>query len=1031
MATPLKILIAEDSQDDADLMLREVRRAGFDLKWKRVQTEPAFLAELKNLPDIVLSDYSMPEFSGLRAAELVKESGLSIPFILISGTVGEEVAVEAMKHGATDYLLKDRIVRLGPAVKRALEEKQLRDEREGTARALEQMHRRYELILNSVAEGIHGIDLLGNITFENSAAAKLFGWKINEMVGKPAHSLIHHSHADGSPYPVEQCPIYATLHDGVTRRVDNEVFWRKDGTSFLVEYITAPNRDQSGAIIGTVVVFHDITERKQAEERLRQSEADLAEGQQVSKMGSWRLDIASDKVRWSDELYRIFDVEPTAFHGTYENFLNCVLSDDRHRVSQTNADARANGRSFEMEYRIQTRSGELKTIREIGHATKDAGGKVVGLFGTAQDITERKKLEAEAALHEQRLNAFFTSAPAGLALLDEHLRYVQINETVAKINGMPLKNHLGKTIREVLPKFAPVVEPLLQKVLATGKPMLNLELSGETPGQPGVVRHWMESFFPIFGRGSKTDGIGAILVEITERKRVEEELRWKSTLLEAQVDSTLDGILVVNEQGKQILRNQRMIDLWKIPPHIAEGKDDAIQLEFVTNQTKNPAQFAAKIAHLYSHPDEVSRDEVELLDGTILDRYSSPVRDKAGNYYGRIWIFRDITEQRKLEEQFRQAQKMEAFGQLAGGVAHDFNNILAVIQLQAGLLKSERNLTPEQLEYAGDIEKAAERGANLTRQLLLFSRKQTMQPRNLKLKDLVANITRMLQRTLGEQVELGFKFSDEDLVIHADPGMIDQVLLNLTVNARDAMPKGGQIIIETSAVEFDEVSAAQTAKARPGLFVCLSVSDTGCGIPPEILPRIFEPFFTTKEVGKGTGLGLATVFGIVQQHKGWINVYSEAGQGTTFRIYLPRQIKTSDTELIQLSQTPVRGGTESILLVEDEALLRASVRTALTRLGYHVLQATNGNEAMEVWNQHRDEIHLLLTDMVMPGGMTGKELAQKLLQRNPKLKVIYASGYSSEIAGEHILLETGVNFLTKPFQARTLAQTIRNRLDQD
>jgi CheY-like chemotaxis protein len=373
---------------------------------------------------------------------------------------------------------------------------------------------------------------------------------------------------------------------------------------------------------------------------------------------------------------------------------------------------------------------------------------------------------------------------------------------------------------------------------------------------------------------------------------------------------------------------------------------------------------------------------------------------------------------------------MEAFGLLAGGVAHDFNNILAVIQLQAGLLKSESSLTPQQLDFAREIEKSAQRGADLTRQLLLFSRKQTMQPRNLNLKDLVDSMTRMLQRTLGEQIQLQFKFAKEPLLIHADPGMMDQILLNLTVNARDAMPDGGQIIIETSAVEFDEVTATQSPQARPGSFVCLSVSDTGCGILPEILPQIFEPFFTTKEVGKGTGLGLATVFGIVQQHHGWINVYSEVNRGTTFRVYLPRQTKTSDIEFFWSSPAAIRGGKETILLVEDESPVRAAMQVTLSRLGYRVLEAATGAAALAVWKEHHDEIHLLLTDLVMPGGMNGKALAAQLLEENPKLKVIYASGYSVEVAGQDLRLEDGVNFLAKPFQTDKLAQTIRKRLDQ-
>jgi CheY-like chemotaxis protein len=274
-----------------------------------------------------------------------------------------------------------------------------------------------------------------------------------------------------------------------------------------------------------------------------------------------------------------------------------------------------------------------------------------------------------------------------------------------------------------------------------------------------------------------------------------------------------------------------------------------------------------------------------------------------------------------------------------------------------------------------------------------------------------------------------FKFAMQPLFIHADAGMINQVLMNLSVNARDAMPRGGQLIIETSAVEFDEADASHSAQIRPGQFVCLSVSDIGCGIPAENLPRIFEPFFTTKDVGKGTGLGLATVFGIVQQHQGWINVYSEVGRGTTFRIYLPRLAKTSDQKFVAPAPEPLRGGNETILLVEDEPRLRASVRNVLSRLGYTVLEASDGASALEVWKQNFGKIHLLLTDMVMPGGMTGKDLNDRLIKENPELKVIYTSGYTAEVAGKDYPLEEGVNFLTKPFHAQKMTQTVRARLD--
>jgi len=405
------------------------------------------------------------------------------------------------------------------------------------------------------------------------------------------------------------------------------------------------------------------------------------------------------------------------------------------------------------------------------------------------------------------------------------------------------------------------------------------------------------------------------------------------------------------------------------------------------------------------------------------------IRDAAGQPTRTVAAIEDITERRKLEDQFRQSQKMEAVGQLAGGVAHDFNNILAIIQMQIGLLNSDRDLSTAQLEYANGIGDAAKRAAALTQQLLLFSRKGTMQLRDLDLNQSINNVSKMLRRTISEDNEIQFKLALQPPLIRADPIMVDQVLINLAVNARDAMPKGGRLFVETSAVEFDESDVSSVNQVRPGSFACLSISDTGCGIPPEILPKIFEPFFTTKDIGKGTGLGLATVFGIVEQHKGWIHVYSEVGHGTTFRIYFPRLAGTSPQKPDQSTLTSMRGGNETILLVEDEMFLRAPISMALSRLGYRVLEASNGVEALEVWKQHRDEIRLVLTDLVMPGGMSGRDLANRLLKENPKLKVIYASGYSAEVAGKDFLLEEGVNFLAKPFRTFQLAQTVRNCLD--
>jgi signal transduction histidine kinase/ActR/RegA family two-component response regulator len=386
-------------------------------------------------------------------------------------------------------------------------------------------------------------------------------------------------------------------------------------------------------------------------------------------------------------------------------------------------------------------------------------------------------------------------------------------------------------------------------------------------------------------------------------------------------------------------------------------------------------------------------------------------------------------ERQKLEENYRQAQKLESIGQLAGGVAHDFNNILAVIQLQSDLIKNTSDKSSRQRDFANEIGVTVQRASALTRQLLLFSRREVFQPRDMELSDSIVNTAKILKRTLGENVQMQLKLASQPMFVHADPAMIDQILLNLSVNARDAMPKGGQLTIETCGAEFDEKSSALQPQARAGAFVCLTVSDSGSGIPPEILPRIFEPFYTTKGVGKGTGLGLATVFGVVEQHQGWVEVQSEVGFGTTFRIYFPRLVKNARVVPVASELADVRGGDETILLAEDDPALRASVRRTLSRLGYRILEAPTGVKALEVWKENRHEIGLLVTDMMMPDGMTGNILADHIHEDDPSLNVIYMSGYSADVGEKKLGLKEGLNFLAKPFPAIRLAKLIREKLD--
>ena len=391
----------------------------------------------------------------------------------------------------------------------------------------------------------------------------------------------------------------------------------------------------------------------------------------------------------------------------------------------------------------------------------------------------------------------------------------------------------------------------------------------------------------------------------------------------------------------------------------------------------------------------------------------------------------DTTEQLSLEAQLRQAQKMESIGQLAAGVAHDFNNMLTVIQGHSGMMLSKPALPPELLDCAQAIYFAAERAASLTRQLLMFSRKNVMQPQPLDLRAVVGNLSKMLKRVIGETVTLEFNPPVELPLVQADTGMIEQVILNLVVNARDAMPKGGTLTIITDLVEMNDAYVQRHPEARLGAFVCLRVSDSGCGMDATTITHIFEPFFTTKEVGKGTGLGLATVYGIVKQHEGWVEVSSELGKGSTFTVFFPASsapVKAPSSEAPVAAS--VQGGQETILVVEDEMVLRDMAQMILQDCGYRILEAGSGAEALQVWEQHANSVDLVLTDMVMPGGMSGKELAVKLVGSHPRLKIIFTSGYNVEEINTDFFRRGGATFLQKPYTRVDLAKAVRAALDQ-
>ncbi len=773
MSSPLHVLILEDRSTDAELMLRELRLAGFDPHWQRVETESDYLAHLDNAPHVILADYHLPQFNAERALHLLKERGADIPFIIVSGCIGEEVAVECMKNGAADYLLKDRLARLGPAVTHALAQKRLREEKQSAVDALWESQR----TLLTLISNLPGM-------------------------------------------------VYRRLHE----------------PSWAFTYAS------EGCFPLT--------------------------GYQSSEFIDKRLDYA--QVIHPDDL-------------------QCVLNEVEAAIH--------NGRPFQLIYRIRSATGEEKWVWERGRGVTSLEEQPLLVEGFITDITERKRAEMALAQLSHQYRLILSSAGEGIYGLDLEGNTTFVNPAAARMIGYEVDELIGKPQHTILHHSKP-----------DGSPYPREDCPIYAAFKDGTVHH------------------------------VETEVFWRK-----------DG-------------------------------------------TSFPVAYT-----------------------------STPIRDENGELVGAVVTFRDISEQKLLQEQLHQAARMEAIGQLAGGVAHDFNNLLTVISTYSQLLLLRTSLEEPFHGYVEEIGLAGQRAASLTRQLLAFSRKQFVQPRELDVNALVTNLTKMLERLIGEHIELTTFLAPSLGMVKIDPGQLEQTIVNLVVNARDAMPEGGKITIETANVEKIHTDSLGHGQLHPSHAVRLSVRDSGHGMDAETRSRIFEPFFTTKEPGKGTGMGLSTAYGIVTQNDGTIEVDSTPGQGTTFRITLPRIEETQQTVDRPPIAVPLSSGTETVLVVEDEGILRKVVRDVLVAAGYQVLEAANGKEAQELCASHAAPIHLLLTDVVMPG-INGQMLAEGMSLLRPGIRVLFMSGYMDDMVFQHGVQEGTTALLQKPFTADSLTHAVRQVL---
>ncbi len=618
----------------------------------------------------------------------------------------------------------------------------------------------------------------------------------------------------------------------------------------------------------------------------------------------------------------------------------------------------------------------------------------------------------------QTLEAIVAASPAALVCVDPAAKVTLWNHTAERMFGWSAQEVLGRLLPSV-PDFEKDAFRAVHQSVLQGETHLNVEAHGMR--KSGAVFPISLSMAPLRNASGDIRGSVSIVLDITTHRQSEEQIR----LLAAALEATANAVVIMDRAGKMIWMNPAFTAITGYPANEALGKT----LE-ILNSGKHPPGFFENLWRTIQ-AGRVWRGEIinRRKDGSLYteEQTITPVRDERGEIAYYIAIQQDITENKKLTQQLAQAQKMESVGQLAGGVAHDFNNLLSVIIGYAEMLLEDPANGDKKRKQIDEVLKAARRAASLTRQLLAFSRQQVLEPRVLNLNNCVVEIEKMLRRLIGEDVELLTTLHATLGSVKADPGQIEQVIMNLAVNARDAMPNGGKLIIETSNADLDEDYALQHPPLAAGRYILLSVTDTGMGMSQEVKGHIFEPFFTTKEVGKGTGLGLATVYGVVKQSNGYIWVYSEPGQGSAFKIYLPRIDGTEEENRPAHAALEFLQGTETILLVEDEQSVRVLTRSLLEQGGYTVLEADNGEQAIELAKQHSGLIHLLLTDVVMPG-MKGPTLAEKILQIHPESKALYVSGYSGSFGTQTGLVPAGSNFLQKPFSKVTLLKKLREAL---
>lgn len=669
------------------------------------------------------------------------------------------------------------------------------------------------------------------------------------------------------------------------------------------------------------------------------------------------------------------------------------------------------------------KDGRQLPIDDSGAPIKDPDGTIVGVILVFHDVTERQRYEAALRASEERFSKAFRASPLAMSISRfEDRRFIDVNDSFLAVTGYSREAVLGRRGVEVGIWPTHEERARVPQIDEEQGSLRNVECRLRL--QSGQIHTFSLSAEVVEIGGEKC--VLSVLDDISERKQAEDALKNSEHRFRALIEHSSDSIALIDENNKILY----------LSPSVTTVEGYA------------PEELLGRSGIEHTHPDDLPLVQ-EVVESLLANPGKPiPVRWRRQHKNGQwLWLegfatnllhdeavraivtnYRDITERKNLEEQLVQSQKMEAVGRLAGGIAHDFNNLLTAILGYSEMVMSRLRVDDPMRAEIAEIERAGQRAATLTGQLLAFSRRQILQPRILNLNTVIADISKMLQRLIGEDIDLRINLDGRIGSVKADPGQLEQVIMNLAVNSRDAMPAGGKLTIETQDVMLDSTYASQHAEVRPGPYVLLAISDTGTGMDKATQARLFEPFFTTKEKGRGTGLGLATVYGIVKQSGGQIWVYSEPDKGATFKIYLPQAEEAAGIEDAPPLAPERFSGSETVLLVEDEDGVRSLVRRILQMNGYRVLEAGTPEAALRVAEQFADPIHLLVTDVVMPG-MSGRALAEILTQTHPATRVLYISGYTENAIVHHGILDSEIPFLQKPFTPEGLLRKVREVLD--